>query len=163
MATPTASRWSTLLVGGNGPRRTLPLVARYADIWNAQFVTPETFRELLARLDELLHEAGRQPGEVKRTAMAPVICGRDPTELDQRVSGMRRFMPNGDHLPLAALLDQLRAILPNPIVGSPEQVVEQIRAFERVGCEELMAQWFTLEDLAGLHLLAEHVLPQLAT
>ena len=107
--------------------------------------------------------AFRSGAAAYRTVMAPVICGRDPTELDQRVSGMRRSMPNGDQLPLAALLDQLRAILPNPIIGSPEQVVEQIRAFERVGCEELMAQWFTLEDLAGLHLLAEHVLPQLAT
>src|SRR5436309_15533284 len=27
-----------LLLGGNGPRRTLPLVARYADIWNATFL-----------------------------------------------------------------------------------------------------------------------------
>src|SRR5206468_2644018 len=24
-----------ILIGGNGPKRTLPLVARYADIWNA--------------------------------------------------------------------------------------------------------------------------------
>src|SRR5205807_5250823 len=100
--------------------------------------------------------------DVKRTVMAPVICGRDPTELDQRVSGLRRVMPNGDHLPLDALIDQLRAYSVNVIVGTPEQVVEQIRAFERVGWEELMAQCFTVDDLAGLHLLAEHVLPQLA-
>lgn len=152
-----------LLIGGSGPRRTLPLVARYADIWNAQQVTPEMFRERSARLDVLLREVGRQPGDVKRTVMAPVICGRDQRELDQRMSGLRRFLPNGDQLQLDALLDQLRALLVNPIVGTPQQVVEQIRAFERVGCEELMALWFTMDDLAGLHLLSEEVLPQLAT
>jgi alkanesulfonate monooxygenase SsuD/methylene tetrahydromethanopterin reductase-like flavin-dependent oxidoreductase (luciferase family) len=29
-----------ILIGGNGPRRTLPLVARYADSWNAIGLTP---------------------------------------------------------------------------------------------------------------------------
>jgi alkanesulfonate monooxygenase SsuD/methylene tetrahydromethanopterin reductase-like flavin-dependent oxidoreductase (luciferase family) len=152
-----------LLIGGSGPRRTLPLVARYADIWNAQRVTPEAFAERSARLDELLGEVGRQPRDVKRTVMAPVICGHDPAELEQRVSGLRRLLPNGAQIPLDALLDHLRAVFVNPIVGTPEQVIEQIRAFERVGCEELMAHWLPVDDLAGLHLLAEHVLPQLAT
>ena len=43
-----------IVIGGNGPRRTLPLAARYADEWNAVFVTPERFAELGALLDELL-------------------------------------------------------------------------------------------------------------
>jgi alkanesulfonate monooxygenase SsuD/methylene tetrahydromethanopterin reductase-like flavin-dependent oxidoreductase (luciferase family) len=30
-----------IMVGGSGPKRTLPLAARYADIWNGQLVTPE--------------------------------------------------------------------------------------------------------------------------
>src|SRR5690349_15448314 len=32
-----------ILVGGKGPRRTLPLVARYATIWNATRLTPDVF------------------------------------------------------------------------------------------------------------------------
>src|SRR5437870_5746624 len=34
-----------ILIGGNGPKRTLPLAARYASIWNANFLAPEAFRE----------------------------------------------------------------------------------------------------------------------
>ncbi|HEX6553923.1 MAG TPA: TIGR03560 family F420-dependent LLM class oxidoreductase [Ktedonobacteraceae bacterium] len=150
-----------LLIGGSGPRRTLPLVARYADIWNAQQVTPEEFAERSAHLDELLRQVGREPGDVKRTVMAPVICGRDPAELEYWVSGQRRLLPNGAQIPLQALLNQLRAMFVNLIVGSPEQVVEQIRAFERAGCEELIVPWWPVDDFAGLHLLAEQVLPQL--
>jgi len=151
-----------LLIGGSSPRRTLPLVARYADIWNAQQVTPEVFAERSAHLDELLRRVGRELRDVKRTVMAPVICGRNPAELEQRVSGLRRLLPNGAQLPLDALLDQLRVGFVNLIVGSPEQVVAQIRAFERVGCEELMVSWWPADDFAGLYLLAEQVLPQLA-
>src|SRR5579863_6763508 len=56
-----------ILVGGNGPKRTLPLVARYADIWNGVFLSPEAFRERSATLDQLLIDAGRNLGDVRRT------------------------------------------------------------------------------------------------
>jgi hypothetical protein len=39
--------------------------------------------------------------------------------------------------------------------------VEQIRAYEGAGVEELMAQFFTVDDFAGIQLLAEQVLPRL--
>ncbi|MGZ3665401.1 MAG: TIGR03560 family F420-dependent LLM class oxidoreductase, partial [Ktedonobacterales bacterium] len=50
-----------ILIGGNGPKRTLPLVARYANIWNAVALSPEAFRDTSATLDRLLLEAGRKP------------------------------------------------------------------------------------------------------
>jgi alkanesulfonate monooxygenase SsuD/methylene tetrahydromethanopterin reductase-like flavin-dependent oxidoreductase (luciferase family) len=35
-----------IVIGGNGPRRTLPWAARYADEWNAVFVTADEFAKL---------------------------------------------------------------------------------------------------------------------
>ncbi|HMK63270.1 MAG TPA: TIGR03560 family F420-dependent LLM class oxidoreductase [Acidimicrobiales bacterium] len=52
-------------IGGTGPRRTLPLAAKYADVWHA-FGTPNSLRQVNQRLDELLAEAGRQPSEIVR-------------------------------------------------------------------------------------------------
>lgn len=52
-------------IGGNGPRRTLPLVARYADVWHA-WGTPNSLRELNARIDALADQAGRDPGSIMR-------------------------------------------------------------------------------------------------
>src|SRR5438105_5577130 len=40
-----------ILIGGNGIKRTLPLVVRYADIWNAVSLSPAAFREHSAALD----------------------------------------------------------------------------------------------------------------
>jgi F420-dependent oxidoreductase-like protein len=56
-----------LWIGGNGPRRTLPLVARYADVWHA-FGTPNSLAEPSARLDELAEAAGRDPSSILRAA-----------------------------------------------------------------------------------------------
>jgi len=52
-------------IGGNGPRRTLPLVARYADVWHA-FGTPNSLQEASARVDQLAEAAGRDPSAIAR-------------------------------------------------------------------------------------------------
>jgi F420-dependent oxidoreductase-like protein len=52
-------------IGGNGPRRTFPLVARYADVWHA-WGTPNSLREANERVDELATKAGRDPSSIVR-------------------------------------------------------------------------------------------------
>lgn len=52
-------------IGGSGMRRTLPLAARYADVWHA-FGSPGSLREASSRLDELAVEAGRDPADIVR-------------------------------------------------------------------------------------------------
>jgi alkanesulfonate monooxygenase SsuD/methylene tetrahydromethanopterin reductase-like flavin-dependent oxidoreductase (luciferase family) len=147
-----------LLIGASGPRRSLPLVARYADIWNGQTMSPDTYRMRSGQLDEMLLTAGRQPADVKRTFNTPVLCGRDSAEMERRVSSARRLLGMADQ-PLAAVLATFRAIFPTTIVGSPGSVVEQIQRYSAAGVEEVTIQWMNLDDIEGLHLLAEEVLP----
>jgi alkanesulfonate monooxygenase SsuD/methylene tetrahydromethanopterin reductase-like flavin-dependent oxidoreductase (luciferase family) len=93
---PRPTRRTPILIGGNGPRRTLPLAARYADEWNGVYIDPATFAERSARLDELLREQGRAPDSVKRSVMIPFarVSGDDGT--DQLAAyienGCQRFM-----------------------------------------------------------------------
>jgi len=54
-------------VGGSGPRRTLPLVARYADAWHA-WGSPDSLQETNRRLDDLAAEAGRDPSSIMRAS-----------------------------------------------------------------------------------------------
>lgn len=54
-------------IGGNGPRRTLPLIAKYADVWHA-WGSPNSLRDTNARLDELAAEAGREPASIVRAS-----------------------------------------------------------------------------------------------
>src|SRR5205823_5958295 len=147
-----------ILVGGSGPRRTLPLGARYADWWNSSALDRETFRARSARLDELLRAAGRQPGDVRRTMMRAVYFGRDPGEVERRLRG--RLRPELAGQPFAAALQTLRRE-ERAIVGTPEEIAEQIAADGAAGVEELMLQWFDLNDLDGLRAFATSVLPRI--
>ncbi|HEY9555316.1 MAG TPA: LLM class flavin-dependent oxidoreductase [Acidimicrobiales bacterium] len=54
-------------IGGTGPRRTLPLVARYADVWHA-WGSPSSLQEANARVDELATGAGRDPASIMRAS-----------------------------------------------------------------------------------------------
>ena len=64
---PVQSPHPPIWIGGNGPTRTLPLVARYADVWHA-FGTPNTLQESSGRIDELAAAAGRDPASIMRAA-----------------------------------------------------------------------------------------------
>lgn len=131
-----------ILIGGNGPKRTLPLVARFAQEWNALFVSPQGFADLSAQLDHLLADAGRQPGDVRRSLMTGLVFGRTEDDLRSRLDGRNP----------AALRER------GMVVGTPSQVAEQAAALAEAGVERLMLQWMDLDDLAGVAALAEAVL-----
>jgi F420-dependent oxidoreductase-like protein len=65
--TPVQRPHPPIWIGGSGPRRTLPLVARYADVWHS-FGSPNSMREASERIDQLAVEAGRDPGDILRAA-----------------------------------------------------------------------------------------------
>jgi F420-dependent oxidoreductase-like protein len=133
-----------IVIGGNGPRRTLPLVARYADEWNAVFATPERFNELNTRLEELLQEAGRPAEQVRRTLMTRVVFGPTPADVERKVAGGRA--------------DELRAR--GIIVGTAPEVTEQLGRLEDTGVQRVMLQWLETDDIDGLEAMAQSVLPQ---
>ena len=54
-------------IGGSGLRRTLPLAARYADVWHS-FGSPKELAELSARLDQLAGDVGRDPSTILRAS-----------------------------------------------------------------------------------------------
>ncbi len=54
-------------IGGSGRRRTLPLAARFADVWHT-YASPDQLREMSAELDGLAQAAGRDPRSILRAS-----------------------------------------------------------------------------------------------
>src|SRR5688500_2482014 len=113
-----------IVIGGNGPKRTLPLAARYADEWNGVFVTAARFAELSGRLDELVAGTGRQLRDVRRTLMTGVVIGRTEQDAVAKVDGDVEAMRE-------------RGVL----IGSPEQIVDGLGKLAEAGVQRVMAQW----------------------
>jgi F420-dependent oxidoreductase-like protein len=134
-----------ILIGGNGVQRTLPLVAQYANEWNAVLIPAVKFGELNAQLDGLLKEVGRRPEEVRRSLMTGIVFGRDQVQLDRKVTAR------------GSTVAELRRH--GLVAGTPGEVVNQLAQFAQAGVQRIMLQWLELDDLAGLEALARAVLP----
>lgn len=145
-----------IMIGGSGPKRTLPLIARFADAWNIQALGPDEIRQRSELLDRLLEQAGRRPEDVRRTLNVPVLCYRSRDELETRLSRRASFPP-WQHLTIDEQVQELRA-WPS-LIGTPEEIVAQIRAFEAAGVTEISMQWLAPDDIEGLEILAKEILP----
>jgi F420-dependent oxidoreductase-like protein len=61
-----------ILIGGSGPQKTLRIVARHADLWNA-YGSPASLAASDAILRERCAEVGRDPDEIERTVTLNVV------------------------------------------------------------------------------------------
>jgi len=141
---PRPQRRIPILTGGNGEKKTLPLAARYADEWNATFQTPENFARLNTRLDELLAETNGEPRLVKRSLMTGCVFGKDDAALKGKIAARGRT------------LEQLRER--GIVVGTANEIVEQLGKLSEAGVQRVMLQWLDLDDIDGLEALAREVL-----
>ncbi|HBX69853.1 MAG TPA: LLM class F420-dependent oxidoreductase [Chloroflexi bacterium] len=146
---PTRPGGPPILIGGNGPQRTLPLVARYAKEWNAVYLPPNEIKDLNRKLDQLLVAQGRHPGEVRRSLMTGCIFGKNTAEVRQKVEQKTK----GKNKPKDLVKRGLA-------VGTANAIAEQIEKMSEAGIQRVMLQWLDLDDLDGLEALAVGVLPQ---
>ncbi len=135
-----------ILIGGNGPQRVLPLAAKYADDWNAIYRTPTQFKELNTQLDHLLDEIERPRNSVRRSQMQGILFAADQAKLQTKINGTTP----GEL--------QNRGLL----VGTPNQIIDQLGQLEIVGVEQVMLQWPDLDDLSGLETFSTTVFSQIS-
>ncbi len=67
---PPPTREIPILVGGGGEKKTLPLVAAYADIWHS-FADHDSYPHKAQILDRYCADAGRDPATIERSAGVP--------------------------------------------------------------------------------------------
>ncbi|HVL24331.1 MAG TPA: TIGR03560 family F420-dependent LLM class oxidoreductase [Thermomicrobiales bacterium] len=133
-----------LVIGGSGPKRTLPLAAKFADEWNAVMLLPEDYADRCGRLDELLAQEGREPKSLKRTLMTRCVVGHDEAALDAKIDAESKQ----------------RLLARGALIGTPDQIVEMLGRYRNAGVEGVMLQWIDMDDISGLELIAEKVFPQ---
>jgi F420-dependent oxidoreductase-like protein len=133
-----------ILIGGNGVKRTLSYVVRYADEWNCVTLLPHDLARLNQRLNEMLSRAGRDPSSVRRSMMTGCVFGKDEASLNRKIDFYGKT---------------LQEIQQGGIVaGSVSAIQEQLAALEQAGLQRIMLQWLDLDDLESLEALAKQIL-----
>ena len=113
---PAPAHATRLMIGSTGPR-VLAAALPHVDAWNAWFDwygnTPEGFAARIAEIDTAARAAGRDPGEIERSAC--LLVALDPSTQER---------PADPSAP--------------PVTGPPAAVAEAIEAMAQAGADEVI-------------------------
>jgi alkanesulfonate monooxygenase SsuD/methylene tetrahydromethanopterin reductase-like flavin-dependent oxidoreductase (luciferase family) len=131
-----------ILIGGGGERKTLRVVARYADWWNIPGGSLENYARKLDVLRQHCQAVGRDYDSIVKT-WSPEAIALAATEAEARR--------------IAASSPYKRDV----IVGTPAQVAQELQAFVDLGVERLIVRLIDFPNLTGLDLFTQEVIPLL--
>jgi F420-dependent oxidoreductase-like protein len=94
-----------ILIAGSGEKKTLRLVARYADACNVRSTNPEDTERLLSILDEHCHAIGRDPATIERTIVTRFDPGADGERASQEVDRLAKFASIGVQAALGSIIN----------------------------------------------------------
>jgi F420-dependent oxidoreductase-like protein len=124
-----------ILVGGGGERRTLRLVARYADACNL-FGGADAVRHKLGVLDRHCAEVGRDPSAITGTRLGTLVIAPTMEEAQRKAAPMlERFGGNQEAMDAAVT------------VGDPDTVLEKAASLLDAGLDGLI---FNMPDAYDL-------------
>ncbi len=134
-----------ILIGGSGERKTLRMVAQYADGCNL-FGDPAQAEHLLGVLRGHCETVGRDPAEITKTSMMTIAIAETEEGAEAKLDAMRAAgFPEGR---IAATTS-----------GTPEQILERAHAFREVGIEGVTFSMPDVHDLDAVTLAGETLAP----
>ena len=129
-----------LLIGGDGEKVTLKLVAQYADACNVGD-DPASVKQKLAVLKQHCETVGRDYESIHRTSST--LC----------------LMADSDEMALRQLPAELKARLGKSVntalIGSPETIRLRLAAYEEAGVQELLVRFIDGTNLEALRRFAQ--------
>ena len=148
-----------LLMGGRGEKRALPMIAREASEWNLSHMDAAEYQQKRVVLEENCRAIGRDPSTIRHSTMATYIIGRNRDDLHERAARLRDFLPSLRKLDIDEVLGEVSK---RGLVGTADEIVDQIRSYAALGVDLFMLQHFLLDDYDALKLLASDVIPAVA-
>lgn len=140
-----------ILIGGVGETLILPLVARYAQMWNIPNMTPQKIAAKTAVLEEHCRRIGRNCAEIERSYLTPLYIKADSAQVQtllQRLAEVRGMS-----------IEQARKSI---LAGSPDEIRQQIQAYIDVGITHFIINLRRpgLYDREGVRVFAKEVMPK---
>ncbi|MHA3703179.1 LLM class F420-dependent oxidoreductase [Jatrophihabitans sp. YIM 134969] len=148
-----------LWIAGGGEKVTLRIAARYARYTNFEGGI-EGFAHKSKVLAEHCREVGRDYGEITRSANYNVVIGATEADVRDRLTWIH------DHyaplLPADRLATTDEQFASGPLVGTPEQLVEKLRALQEAGMTYAITYFADAAyDPSSVELFAREVVPHL--
>lgn len=137
-----------ILIGGGGERKTLRIVARHADLWNA-FGTPDVIERKVSVLHEHCAAVERDPAEIGVTLNLGVIVRDSDAGVAARLDEIGEVATYPDYA------------ASNQPYGSPDVVAQRLAEYAKSGVSEIIAVMPAPYDHETIERLATEVRPRI--
>jgi F420-dependent oxidoreductase-like protein len=146
-------------IAGGGEKKTLRIAAQRAAYTNFDG-TLETFAHKSQVLAGHCKDIGRDFDEIVRSANYNVVIGRNEAEVEARLASIEdRARP---YLAPDGLAAAVKTYRDGPLVGTPEQIAETLRALQRLGLGYAITYFAEAAyDTSGIELFVNEVMPAL--
>ena len=139
-----------IIVGGVGEKFTLPLVARYADVWNVPTYALGELEHKLSVLRSVCDDIGRDPASIVLSVEAVMALAPDDASLPKvREVAERRFGGPGFGLHDGGL------------IGTPPAIVDRVHELQELGFRQIVLFTHDRASDETLELFASTVLAEL--
>jgi alkanesulfonate monooxygenase SsuD/methylene tetrahydromethanopterin reductase-like flavin-dependent oxidoreductase (luciferase family) len=159
--TPLQEGGIPLWIAGGGEKVTLRIAAKYADYTNYAPGSLEEFNHKSELLKQHCADVGRDYSEIVRTTNSNICIGRDEREVRDRLEATRaRLLQAG--VPQSQVDKNIHELENSQGCGTPEQVVERLKHWEKAGMSYLIANFNEAAfDTSGMALFEHEVIPEL--
>ena len=113
-------------IGGVGEKRTLKLVADFADGWNAAYLSPQEFARVNEVLNHWCEDEKRDPSSLKRAANVMFNLGMDDNDLKRQQESF-----NADWGEMAGRVAE------GALLCTPDRAVDRIMEYVAAGADEI--------------------------
>jgi F420-dependent oxidoreductase-like protein len=149
-----------LWIAGGGEKKTLRIAARYAQYTNYT-PEPEEFKRKSEILAEHCRDVGTDFDRIVRSANFTAVVGDSVSDVQDRLGRIRARL--AAHVGDNAADAMIAATGTDAATGTPEQVVENLRAMRELGCEYAIFNFpEAAYDRSGIELFERDVIPALA-
>jgi F420-dependent oxidoreductase-like protein len=155
---PAAGR-PPILIGGGGEKRTLKLVARYADEWNGVVITADDFARKLEVLERHCEAEKRDPATIRKSMMTFGIVGHTEADLEPATRYVQElFGAAGQVAPQFRKGARERGM----IIGTTGEVLDQLGRLAELGMDEVLFQHLLFNSDDVPEYLAAEIAPAAA-
>jgi F420-dependent oxidoreductase-like protein len=147
---PVQKPYPPIMIGGTGEKMVLPLVAKYADLWNAGGLGIEALARKIAILEEHCARIGRDTSDIEKTYLTPLYLRSNPAEVERLLTQIPQVQ--------TLSIEQMRALI---LAGDVAAVQRRVQAYLDVGITHVIIALRRpgFYDREGLRLFAKEVMP----
>lgn len=128
--------------------KTMRIAARYAQVWESSYLTPEQFASLNEKFETIYKKANQNgDGRITKSIELDVIISESDSDLEykKRIFAMERG---------PAVANQM---LKHGLVGTPEKIRERIKQYTEVGVDQFLLAFQDPLDAKALELFIDAV------